>query len=386
MDLSTFLTKVADNQYNLTLDDGQLSGSAVPLLEDAIHTAQFFVIGEEHGIAEIPQITSAIFDSCYEADYRHFCAEISPLMARDITRMFNEQSFEIFKAIARQDPLYAPFYTWQQDAELLKYIFEKADSTDNLIWGVDQEFMFTVSYRLSELTDRTDDDIRDDIEELINKGKELWQQNIPPMFALQDANFAKLRAVFASDVTALTILNELEKSFTIYHHYLRGMQGEKEYFYHNNNDRERLMKANFIRYYRLAQKDEELPKALLRFGDTHASRGLSPTRVYSLANFVSELAMSNGLEMFNILMVGGAESQARTAEGMHDTTFARANWLQPLVELGKKDDWALFDLRPLRPIIDSDLINNRPSKLIDLIWRYDALLILNNSTVASDIP
>lgn len=389
MDFKTFLQHLCKHQHPVMLKDGIFTGKGASLLQTALREYPCFVVGEEHGIAEIPQLVASLFQIGYDEGYRHLCVEISPLMAKKATHIISNDGFPEFQHIIKENPLLIPFYGWAEDAQLLETVFKLAPQELHpyLLWGLDQEFLFSTEYLLKELLTMTSHEAtRAIVNDLILKGQELQQANIPSMFALQGVDLTPLKVAYEAHPDALDIVVSLEKSFRIYHHYFRGSQGELDYFYYNNLDRERLMKVNFAHYYRDAQKQSgSSPKVMLRFGETHASRGLSRTKVYSLTNFVAELAEFDGHEIFNILIIAGQGTQTRSIEGVHQAEFITKEWLQPLVDVAIKEDWALFDFRPLRPILSSQIVDELSSQLEALFWRYDALLILNNSSPASPI-
>src|SRR5258708_31630758 len=49
-----------DNRYELTVQDGEMSGPGAPFLKRLLSEAQFVAIGEEHGTREVPQFVWAI--------------------------------------------------------------------------------------------------------------------------------------------------------------------------------------------------------------------------------------------------------------------------------------------------------------------------------------
>ncbi|MGQ0649787.1 MAG: hypothetical protein ACT4P7_19715, partial [Gemmatimonadaceae bacterium] len=103
---------LAANRHELALRDGRLTGPGAEFLLRQGKSAQFFMVGEEHGVAELPQVITALLRELRPAGYTHFAVEVSPLQARR------------FNALrGRRDPLAdlhgmfdswlnaAPFYT-----------------------------------------------------------------------------------------------------------------------------------------------------------------------------------------------------------------------------------------------------------------------------------
>ena len=66
--------------------DGRLSGAGAELLLAAGRDAQFFLIGEEHGVAEIPLVAAGLFRELAPAGYRHLAIETGEFMAAELNR------------------------------------------------------------------------------------------------------------------------------------------------------------------------------------------------------------------------------------------------------------------------------------------------------------
>src|SRR4051812_6213039 len=56
---------VKANSYPLTVSNGNLAGGGMDFLMKAAGDAQFFVIGEEHVVKEVPEITTMLFSALH---------------------------------------------------------------------------------------------------------------------------------------------------------------------------------------------------------------------------------------------------------------------------------------------------------------------------------
>src|SRR5687767_14530017 len=62
--------------------DGSLRGAGAERLAAAAREHQFILVGEEHGIAEVPAFVAALFETAKPAGYRHLAIEIGPVTGR----------------------------------------------------------------------------------------------------------------------------------------------------------------------------------------------------------------------------------------------------------------------------------------------------------------
>jgi len=68
------------DRHELRLEGGRVAGSGGRLLVDAGRSARFFLVGEEHGIAQTPGPVQALLEELRPAGYNTLAIEISPLL------------------------------------------------------------------------------------------------------------------------------------------------------------------------------------------------------------------------------------------------------------------------------------------------------------------
>jgi len=78
------------------------------------------------------------------------------------------------------------------------------------------------------------------------------------------------------------------------------------------NERERVMKEQFLKHFRLSPKVGAPGKVLLRFGRNHLHRGYDARGISTLGNFIAEFALQQGEKTFNVgaFGAGGKASMA----------------------------------------------------------------------------
>jgi hypothetical protein len=122
--------------------DGRLSGAGAELLLAAGRDAQFFLIGEEHGVAEIPLVAAGLFRELAPHGYRHLAIETGDLLAGELNRrVLADASGDAFVAFQRDYFPGAPFYRWREDAALLRTAVTAAGGGNDVLWGLDYDIV-----------------------------------------------------------------------------------------------------------------------------------------------------------------------------------------------------------------------------------------------------
>jgi hypothetical protein len=376
-----------ENSYPFRLEDGELRGEGARFLQASVQRRHFFLVGEEHGVAEIPLLMAALFQTAAEYAYSFLAIEIGPLMAQALTNALSQKGPDGLKAFIQTDPLAVPFYNCAEDIHLLNTVYTASGDSPHSLWGLDQEYMFSACYFLEQLKQlASNESARVKVEQALTRARELRATGKPCLFVVQDDAFKSLKMQFRRhDVTAHQILSGLETSYRIYELFLPALQGDAEAEYESNQARELLLKRNFISQYGEAiQRHKPPPKIMFRFGYNHLARGQSQTKVHTLGNLLSELALANNVRSFNIFIMGGLGTEMRTAlGGKQPSEEAERLGLGTIVESRAKDPYMLFDLKPLRPLLYARKLQNILPELEEIVWQYDAIAVLTDSTPAS---
>src|SRR5438132_13942467 len=80
------------------------------------------------------------------------------------------------------------------------------------------------------------------------------------------------------------------------------------------NERERVMKEQFLKHFRLNSKLGAPGKVLLRFGRNHLHRGYDARDVSTLGNFIAEFALQQGEQQFNLSALCAAGKAIRSGK------------------------------------------------------------------------
>lgn len=190
------------------------------------------------------------------------------------------------------------------------------------------------------------------------------------------AGIDSLREVFVAPAgsEAARLMETLALSNGIYR--MRGGTGT----FRSNALRERTMKRTFVERYREAvAAGDPQPRAIAKFGHWHAGRGTSPGDVYSLGNFLSELATANDLESFHI-------SVALLGDVWTLEDYPEYGPLAQIgLDTGGPAGWTIVDLRPLRAHLATGAFPDISDELRELALRFDAELLIGGAKGATRV-
>jgi hypothetical protein len=147
-------------------------------------------------------------------------------------------------------------------------------------------------------------------------------------------------------------------------------------------ERERLMKKQFLEHFRRYSAPGSRSKVLLRFGRNHLHRGYDARGISTLGNFIAEFAISEGKKTFNVGAFGAGGRAAllgntwNADERQDELTFA-------LLADKARYSATLFDLRPVRGLLHSVPQEERSALQKNLLYwadSYDALICYKKVT------
>jgi hypothetical protein len=380
-----------------TVSHGELHGAGADSLARIARENQFLLVGEDHGMQEVPAFIGALFTAARPAGYRHLAVEIGPLGARNLERMMRDSAPQrrVESFLRANTPFSLPFFNWREESAMLQSVVQALPGTADVLWGLDQEFILAPTYdfeRLAEIAPTAEARalaLRSASESRVLDVRALSERNpmLLWMFASKDADVsAFVRDYHArAGSEAATILRELMESREIYQKYTRGEN------YASNLQRSVLMRRHFLEWYRAAvASGEDAPKVLFKFGGNHMIRGPSLTDSYELGTFVPEFALANGSRSFNMMLLagkgttneyrpfGGTDSDKSKA---YDIVAADGP-LEPLdvrsffaAATGNDSTWTLIDLRPVRAMAHDGKLPALSPPLKRALLSFDAIVI-----------
>jgi hypothetical protein len=384
------------HRHAVTLEGGRLSGPGGELLLTAGRQAQFTLIGEEHGVAEIPVLTSALFRALVPHGYRYLAIETGDALATALDSVARRPSpLDALTRFFHEHWPGAPFFALRPEAQLLADAVT-ASPARPVLWGLDYDIMAD-RYALARLEAlaRTAAErqavgrLRHVADSLLRRAMAERNPGLIMMFGGPMEPVAALRTAFApaAGSPADRIIAELEQTLTINQYWMTG-QG-----YRSNEARANWNKRQFGRMLREATAaDGTMPRVMLKFGGYHMMRGRTTTDVYDLGSLASELADAAGAQSFHVMVVGGAGTERAVADPTVMEYRAvpagvqREAWAAPLFELADPARWTLYDLRPLRPLLAANRLGPVAERMARTIWAFDAYIVLSGSTPSIMLP
>jgi hypothetical protein len=381
-----------ENRMALNFDGEAFSGPAWDALIAEGAAAQFFLVGEDHGIAENPMLVAQLFDALTAQGYSKMAIEISPTMASILDAALVEGGLDGLRNLYAQPGGEPAFFGMAEEAEMLASVRASVPAGQPVLWGTDYEVAGDRQLiRVLEQANKPPE-AEAALAAVARAAAHMWaeyEETGSPQFIFSFAGDPELiRAVSDAwpdpDPRSAVILNTLEKTLSINNLWLQGKAWE------SNNARASLQRENFLRYWRAAKAEGEAPRVLAKYGSSHIVRGLSPTAVFDLGALLPELAALEGGHSFSLMIMPGAGTEIA---GLNPSTWAYEprpadggyiKDIKPLMDAAFEDQFTLIDLRPLRMVAGMKR-GDQADETFRVVHGFDMLLVLSGSTPAGEL-
>lgn len=372
---------------DLRIEAGELAGPGAARLGEAAADAQFVLLGEDHGLAEIPAFATALHRVLQPAGFDTLAIETGPRAASEVERILGlPERRARFQAFLSEYPFALAFYDLAEELAFLESAADRSGPHFRLI-GFDQELMGAGKLLLRQaraLARGAATAAR--LDALLEAEAQAYaraaRSGNPAELFLMTAPRAELEgvrdALAAESAAAARPLDALLASRAIYE--LHSTDG-----YRSNLDRAALMRENLR-----AALPGVWPKLLVKAGAFHAYKGINPLGSREIGNFLAEIAELTGGRSLHLLVVGAAGEQARFAGIGRPPAVAPIEVaapgsplaaLAPLLEVAARHEpWSLFDLRPLRPRLLR--AEPRDPELERIVFGFDFALVFPRATAA----
>ena len=371
---------MGEHTHSLAVDGQKLSLQGAELLEEAVAASQFVLIAEAHGLAEVQEISTALFAVAHSSGFNHMAIETDPFVTKDITRMAAETDVEA-AAYFDKYPMAIPFFYSQEGMQMARDIH----ALNNVeFWGLDQVFIVAPRVLFTHLIEMAPNKLAKELAsnwyDLANAAfGEAMGAGDPSgviLYKITDEDFAELHRAFSSVPEATEMINQMQLTQEIYAYWSSGE------YYLNNKVRSDLMKRLFWGNYQSAVAGgEERPKVVFKFGSNHCVRGLTSMHIYDLGNTISELADLNGTKSVHIKMTAARGSSFNMLAGPQefDDTEDWHEWIKAALndKVEQADgDLLIVDLRPLRNL----RLKNADESIKSLVYGFDFWIVIPNAT------
>jgi len=387
------------NHYQVEVKDGRLTGAGASVLESALSDAQFVLLGEDHGIAQIPQFDAAVCALLGPKGFHDLAIEVGPAAAEQLQKRITAGDGRTqLAAFDKEFPETIAFYTWSEEFDFLSACAHAAAGGRFRLWGLDQELMGSSRLLLTHILEQhLSPDAAKEGKHLIaendgDRARAAQTGNPFDLFMVSapGQELAHFRETLAHDGNPglARMLDSLLQSREIYQKYQDGRG------YESNRQRALLMKSNFIQNYGTTGEDDaNPPKVILKFGGEHMFRGFNPLHNNDIGNFVAELAEYQHSKSVHILLLGVKGKQLRFAGIGRPSEPGAFNiaedkdsdflYLKPMFDKTASDGLTLFDLRAFRPHFGS--LGTVDREMERLIFGYDFLVLIPNAISSQGI-
>ncbi|MFD2587963.1 hypothetical protein ACFSQJ_13540 [Croceitalea marina] len=362
--------------YFSVSEELQFSENVLSILNEEADKNQFIGIAEVHQSEQLSLFTSSFLGILKSNGFNHFALEVGDYAATILEEGFKEPTAimskikDLNKKYGKSKFPYLPFIFVDKIADA-KFIEESARLEFNL-WGIDREYEFSYLMHLDKMYQlSTKSDV---IYQLYNEAqKEMTSVVFKDKISGKSKycwllNNTKINR-FLNEVSKEQYLNnyaqELTNSWNIYCWFVQKKGGSAA--------RVKYMRRKFDSLYSIATQKEKLPKVLAKLGGVHLTHGNSIYGRYDVGRHLHEKAKANNTQFLAIRHVRrykNGQDQINKS-GWSNTSF--------LMQMGKKDKWALIDLRPLKEMVEEQGLSVDKGTAWEL-KNYDWFLISPNDS------
>lgn len=357
--------------FRFTLDDQHhFADNAQTQWQSWIGDHQFVGIAEIHNSKQLSLFTTALLPLLEEQGFRYFALEQGPNVVAILNELAADTTTDMGSGIKQLNRQYGKkslsktpfiFANKVKDAVFL----QQASELGFTFWGIDQEFSYAYEMLLDRLhtlqsrTGQNQEALYLAAKKLVHKNQFKKKVKGQPVYCWYQENevINDYLNSFQQNPEAMKLIADLRKSWDIY---CKAVTGGG-----SNQDRADYMKENFEDYYAKAGEDA---KVLLKLGNVHLTHSLSPFYVDDMGKMLHEKAEQNGTGFLSIRHLMAYQNGK--------SNVGKSGWqsVGMFLQLGRKTEWTVVDLRPFRKqLADGSIKANE--KYTYEIMNYDLLLL-----------
>lgn len=315
---AAFEALVKANTHEITFENNKLGGEGLQWLLEEGAKAQYFMVGERHGLAEIPEVSAQLYEGLVDRGYSYAALEFGPFAAMKAEEALNKGGYEALSDyLSSKEGYYSiAFLDWVEEAKMAARMHAASPIKEGAIWGLDQEFgpaAYSHFLHLEKLA--KGDALQSKIIELQKAAlsDEFYLANVP------EEALKGLRSDFEVEgsTEAMALLDDMLISRHIYGPWAkpRRLHGSA-----SNIIREDYISSNFVKEVMKArEKTGKDPKVFFKFGGGHSAPTIDlKNGRFLLGMMVEYFAKIGGKTAFNILIdcsSGGNQSSGQDAVG-----------------------------------------------------------------------
>lgn len=381
--------RILDSRSAIGVVNGTLTGVGAAVLRSATQDADYVLLGEDHGTAEIPKFADALFTSLVPFGFHTAVVETGPVLTTQLQKWIAQPAgSKQFAAFESRFPGTTAFYSWRDEYAFLHHAYLVTHGKLQ-VWGLDQELMGASGFLLTSILaehpgPRSRALINGLLQENARADAAAYKSGDPTATFMMTVSRDKLMAMRSSlqadgNAAARRYMDALIASRDIYINCCNALAAR------SNRDRAQLMKRNLTAYF--AGPEANRQKLFFKFGEEHLYRGFNVVRNNDIGNYVAEIADAAGKNDVNILALGtngeqikfaGMGRWAHAKYSLLDDDHDRFRYLKPFIDDVLPRGWTLYDLRPFRTHFNAMQITDKDFER--LVYGYDFLLLITNTT------
>ena len=354
----------------------QFSENILPILNEEAKNSQFIGLAEVHQSEQLSFFTTAFLNVLKANGYNNLALEIGEhsasilenLSKNPIKTSENLKSYN--KRYGKNRFPYIPFIFIDKNADA-KFVKEASKLSYDL-WGLDRECEFSYLMLLDDIyakssksTEINKDYIaaRKVMKKIVFKDKVSGHSKY--CWLLNERTINTFFNTVSDNPVLKVYAQELRNSWNIYCKVLKRKGGSTE--------RAKYMRRKFDSLYNISKKTEDLPKVLVKLGGVHLTHGNSQYGRYDVGRHLHEKAKeknTNFLAIRHVYRYRNGKDQVGK-KGWKKTRF--------LMQMGKKEQWALIDLRPIKKMVKENKLRIDKGTAWEL-KNYDWFLISPNDS------
>ncbi|TKB45838.1 hypothetical protein [Thalassotalea mangrovi] len=381
---------ITQSAQPLHFNNGNFSGPAFDTLVEQGKQAQFFLIGEEHGIAENPMLAAQLFAALKGSGYQHLVIEVSPQIAKMMEQHLAKDGLEGLRQLFAKPGGEPAFFGMQQEAKMLADIKALLPDNNDVLLGVDYEVASDRPLLQWLQEQEVLDSAKAPLTQLTHASQQSWdryyQEKNPQYIFSFAGDPALVKDVIESWPSASNdvdwTLHELQKTLEINRYWVQG-QG-----WQSNQARVELLRENFLKHWQQIKDQAGQAKLMAKLGASHLMRGLSSNATFDLGTLLPELAEINGGKAVSVMVLPGAKSNVAVLDPVNwafQPAPAKDGYTKGLQALyaQSKDGMMLFDMKKLRPMMKGKL-KTESLELYRAVFGFDYVLIMTGSTASAE--
>ncbi len=381
------VARARENRHALAFDGRTFSGPGWDLLIEEGRKAKFFMLGEEHGLAENAHLSASLVETLAPMGYNRVAVEISPPMAQEVGAALDRGGLDGLKRFYAQTGAYVAFYTMAEEAMFLARARKALPRGEDALWGFDYEVGGDRRLIGRLKTAPKPPAARGPMTALISASIAAWsdyQASHDPSKLFSFAGDPRLvrdlmEAWPNPDPQSGWILDVLLGTLEANNLWLAGKELE------SNQRRAELMRANWTRYWKALGPKAKSTRAFFKFGASHVVRGRNMSEVFDMGSLIHETAALEGKSSFNIFVLGGKDGKAAQFNPVAwryepaPVSDAADTNLTFLTDQALPEGFTVIDLRPLRPILTHSRVARSDPRWSQIIHGFDALVVMPGS-------